>query len=104
MLRRLNRKGQSTLEYGLIIAVVVAALITMQSYIKRGLQGKVKASVDDIGEQFSPGSTSSTYRSTVTVSSRETTNAGATNSSSNQTQNTTRNESIDALGNEYWPK
>ena len=30
----LKRKGQSTLEYALIIAVVVAGLLLMQHYVK----------------------------------------------------------------------
>ncbi len=41
MLSRLrNRKAQSTLEYAILVAVVVAALITMRTYMKRGVQGK----------------------------------------------------------------
>jgi Flp pilus assembly pilin Flp len=52
-----KRKGQSTLEYAIIIAVVVAALVGMQVYMKRGLQGKIKEATDQIGEQFSPDHT-----------------------------------------------
>lgn len=36
-----NRKeGQSTVEYALIIGVIVAALVGMQTYVKRGLQAR----------------------------------------------------------------
>lgn len=38
MLRK--RKGQSTVEYALIIGVIVAALVGMQTYVKRGLQAR----------------------------------------------------------------
>ena len=31
-------------------------------YIKRGLQGRLKSSTDDIGDQFSPGNTNYTKR------------------------------------------
>jgi len=51
MLRR-NSKGQSTLEYTLIIAAVVAALVAMAGYVKRGVQGRVRTSSDQIGDQF----------------------------------------------------
>lgn len=38
MLRK--RKGQSTVEYALIIGVIVAALVGMQTFVKRGLQAR----------------------------------------------------------------
>ena len=54
----LNKKrGQSTLEYAMLIIIIIAALITIQVYIKRGVQGGIKKSADDIGDQFSPGNT-----------------------------------------------
>lgn len=45
-------KGQSTLEYALIIAVVVGALLAMQIYMKRGMEGRMRKAADDIGQQF----------------------------------------------------
>jgi len=50
----LNRKGQSTLEYALIIAVIAAGLLLMQHYVKRGYSGRLKAASDDMGDQFDP--------------------------------------------------
>ncbi len=52
------RHAQSTLEYALLIAVVVGGLLTMQNYLKRSVQGKLQATGDEIGEQYSPGLTS----------------------------------------------
>ncbi|MCF7916268.1 MAG: hypothetical protein K9L61_00630 [Candidatus Omnitrophica bacterium] len=46
------RKAQSTLEYAALMAVVVGALVTMQVYFKRGVEGKVRSTSDDIGTQF----------------------------------------------------
>ena len=43
---KLMRKGQSTAEYAIVIALVIAAAVAMQIYIKRKLQGKVKDAVD----------------------------------------------------------
>ncbi|MCK9603366.1 MAG: hypothetical protein M0R66_03310 [Candidatus Omnitrophica bacterium] len=66
---RLNKKAQSTLEYALLIGVIVAGLIAMQLYLKRGYQGKLRESSDQIGEQYSPsyttGKTSITKESTT---------------------------------------
>ena len=45
------RKGQSFLEYSLIIAATVGVLIIMQHYMSRSLQGKLKESVDSLGGQ-----------------------------------------------------
>ncbi len=50
MLKRL--RGQSTLEYALIISVVVGALLAMQIYMKRGMEGRMRKASDDIGKQF----------------------------------------------------
>ena len=49
-----NRKGQSTVEYALIIAVVVAGLLLMQHYVKRGYAGGLKSASDEMGDQFDP--------------------------------------------------
>ncbi|MDO8579973.1 MAG: hypothetical protein Q7S13_00665 [Candidatus Omnitrophota bacterium] len=60
MLRLLNKrrkKGQSTLEYAILIIIILGALMSIQIYIKRGIQGRLKSATDDIGDQFSPGNT-----------------------------------------------
>jgi len=57
----MNKKGQGTLEYAILIAVVVGALLMMQHYMSRGVQGKLRDSADNIGEQYSAGHMKSTY-------------------------------------------
>lgn len=52
-----NKKAQSTLEYAVVIAVVVGALIAIQIYMKRGVQGKLRESADQVGEQFEASDT-----------------------------------------------
>jgi uncharacterized protein (UPF0333 family) len=54
-----NRKAQSTLEYVLLVAGVVAALIAMFGIISYSSMGKFKQSADAIGdgEQYQPGVT-----------------------------------------------
>ena len=43
-----GRQGQSTAEYAILIAVVIAAVVGMQVYVKRGLQGKEKDVADHL--------------------------------------------------------
>ncbi len=47
--RKLSRGfGQSTAEYAVLMALVAAAIIAMQVYFKRGLQGRIKDLADQI--------------------------------------------------------
>ncbi|MBN3038970.1 MAG: hypothetical protein JW869_06115 [Candidatus Omnitrophica bacterium] len=47
MWRRLyNRRAQSTGEYALVFAIILGAIVAMQTYVKRGVQGRVKAGTD----------------------------------------------------------
>jgi hypothetical protein len=52
-------RAQSSLEYTIAIACIVAALLAMQVYVKRGLQGRLRESADNIGSQFDPKHSSS---------------------------------------------
>ncbi len=65
-----NKKAQSTLEYAILIIIIIGALLAVQTYLKRGIQGKVKSSADDIGDQYSPDNTkavkiTSTHSNTI---------------------------------------
>lgn len=67
--------GQSTLETAVLIVVIVMALITMQVYMKRGIQGHLQSSADSLGEQYDPKGNAEftfkhqSYTTTVTNSS-----------------------------------
>lgn len=109
----LNKRGQSTLEYGVIIAVIVGALIIMQVYIKRGVQGRLRQATDDIGEAFSPGATTYTHTTNSTVNSTEYITptqwstgewVSDTQTLSNQIQNRVVNENISDFNAELWPQ
>ncbi len=41
-----NKKGQNTAEYAIVIGLVIAAAIAMQTYIKRGINAKMKDGTD----------------------------------------------------------
>jgi uncharacterized protein (UPF0333 family) len=69
-------KGQTTLEVVILIGFVVAALIAMGVYMKRGIQGRLRDSTDQIGEQYSAGNTTSTYVTKVDLSQTENVKSG----------------------------
>lgn len=103
MLTKLHaRNGQSTLEYAVLIGVIVAGLVGMQVYIKRGFQGKLKESADSMGSQFSPGETVSNYTTkSGTSSSESTTTAGSsTTLITSQTNNRTGQEQVSGFNAE----
>ena len=45
---KFHKKGQNTAEYAILIALVVAAAVAMQTYVKRSWQGGVKFAVDKV--------------------------------------------------------
>lgn len=47
----LNKKGQNTAEYAILIALIIGAAVAMQTYIKRGIQGRVHDEVMDMAAQ-----------------------------------------------------
>lgn len=60
-LKAMGRKGQSVMEMSILFVVIVFALISMQTYIKRAIQGAWKSGVDEIGDQYDPETTTSDY-------------------------------------------
>lgn len=46
MIRKLRKKAQTTAEYAILIGLVVAAVLAMQVYVKRGINAKVRDAVD----------------------------------------------------------
>ena len=60
-----DRRGQSTLEYAALIVIIVAALLGMAGYMKRGAMGKLRESTDSLGTQFTPLGTSTKFTTVV---------------------------------------
>ena len=108
MFRHLNkkRKGQSTVEYVVLIIVIIGALLSIQVYIKRGVQGRLKSAADDIGDQFSVGNTNVTRTTTVHGNTLETYTRGVQNSklSTAESTVTAMNSSIINTQQEFWGK
>ena len=53
-----NRRGQNVVEYSILIALVVGAAIAMQTYVKRGIQGRIQETVKYGGAAQDVGGTS----------------------------------------------
>jgi Flp pilus assembly pilin Flp len=102
----MRKKAQSTLEYAVIIAVAAAALIAMSVYMKRSVQGKLRANTDELsgGNAYSPQATTSisTTNRSVAESSHSYTEdeTNITESTASIEQATRRQESILPLASE----
>ena len=96
-----SRSGQSMAEYAIVLTVVIAAIVAMQLYVKRGLQGKVKDVTDNVGSglasqgisntnQYEPYYASSKYDVTQAQKSQEQYNTGGKVFRNTQQEETTR--------------
>jgi hypothetical protein len=59
---KLKHNGQSMVEFIVLAMIVIFALVAMNTYIKRGFQGRWKQSVDDFGDQYDPAKVNSVVR------------------------------------------
>ena len=101
-----RRQGQSTLEYAVLVIIIIGALLSIQAYIKRGVQGRLKQATDDVGDQFSVGNQN--YLRTVNSrsSTRDTFMNGQSTSSilGNEVVNVTSFSNIIKPCQEFWGK
>lgn len=97
MFRKLNKKGQNTAEYALLISLVVAAIIAMQTYAQRALQGRIRdasqylaSGTSDLGTsvQYEPYYLSTNY--TIDRNSTETLRQGTNESGKSDASNRIR--------------
>ena len=103
-LNKKRQKGQSTLEYAILIIIIIGALLSIQVYIKRGIQGRLKSATDDIGTQFSPGNTNVIKTMRTSSRSSETFLDGVTRSELLEEETTTdlMNSDVMNINQEYW--
>ncbi len=109
-MRLFLRSGQNLLEYGVFLALIIASLMIMQIYIKRGYQGRLKQEADQVGQQYAPKHTHSltnvtTRSSTVSYVGGETDDGkeippGVSVSFTNSTTTSERKEAVDAYATE----
>ena len=104
MLTYLNQKrGQSTLEYAVLVVIIIGALLSIQFYIKRGVQGRLKSAADDIGDQYSAGNTNVLKTTHTEGKTEETFKDGVSSSTirGNEITNTTERSVILNIEQEY---
>jgi len=99
-------KGQSTLEYAVLIIIVIGALLSIQVYIKRGVQGRLRSATDDIGDQYSSGNMNIRKVTTVRSNTTERFIYGKSTSTLNEDESTETlmNSYIINTQFEYWGK
>ncbi len=60
-MQTMSRKGQSTLEFAILIGVVVLCFVALSNYVKYAAAGRVKSSADSLSQTlFNPKAGSST--------------------------------------------
>ncbi len=102
-------KAQSTLEYALLIAVVIGSLLYMQNYLKRSMQGRLQRIGDQMGEQYSPGKTyrnvsSRTYIAKVQTDETRGTGSLKTDEATGGEQDRNEIRRLKDLKDEEWPQ
>ena len=99
-----KRKAQSTLEYAVLIIIVIGALLSIQTYIKRGVQGRLRQASDDIGDQYSAGNMNQTRVTVFHSRTNETYKKGVQNTKliGDEWTNVTYNIEIINMDFEFW--
>jgi len=97
----IKRKAQSTLEYALVIAAVIGALLAINAYMKKGVQGRLKESTDQIGRQFDAAGNYTSAWKTASTGETTTTEARAT-STGVTTSTVSGGETINKSETEKW--
>lgn len=102
-----GKKAQSTAEYVIVLGLIVAAVMAMQTYVKRGFQGKIKDAVDYVDpnaqstnaifstKQYEPYYLGSTFNTSRTSDEAEDISTGGeTNKITNEVTTRTGNQVI----------
>jgi hypothetical protein len=58
----LKKKAQSTIEYSMLIIIILGVFLAAGPYVKRGIQGRWKAAADDLGDQYDPRTSNTMIR------------------------------------------
>jgi hypothetical protein len=62
-----KRKAQSTMEYMMLLIILIGALLAVGGYFQRGIMGRWKASVDSLGDQYNALNTNADITQTASV-------------------------------------
>ena len=105
-LNQRRKKGQSALEYTVLMVIVIGALISLQVYIKRALGGRYKSAADDIGDIYSIGNMNYIHRRSTDSVTREKFSFGVRNTTLLNDEITLDETNAEVLNHEreYWGK
>ena len=93
-MRRINEQGQSTLEFAILIGVIVLCFVAMSNYVKYAASGRLKSSADSISQTlFNPATGTTALQSTRTTQDITNTD-GSTSSNTVGTDSTTRTDTL----------
>ena len=96
-----NHKGQTILEYTVLVIIILGVMVAMKDYVKRGIQGRWKSATDDFGDQYDPQAVNSNIMYATQVNSDSIVNIenGSYSSTSGQEQGqwTSRNDQSNAV-------
>jgi len=97
-----KRRGQSLLEYSILFAVILSAILIMQFFIKRGYQGRLKKDTDTVGQGnlYSPGHTTSIITTTTNSTSVGNTEDGIQSTAIEADSAMDKRETIDSFATE----
>lgn len=101
-----KKKAQSSLEYAILIIIVLGALLSIQVYIKRGIQGRLRTATDDIGEQYKVGGMNIHKTTRFFSKTNEQAEQGESTSRlvADETTNVTLTQNMDQITQDFWGK
>jgi hypothetical protein len=81
---RKHNKAQSTAEFAIVVSMVIGAIVVMQVYVKKSLQGRIKTETDTAlgAAQFNPNYTNT--QDTTGMGSNETVDQAGTKGDSSE--------------------
>ncbi|MFC1646541.1 hypothetical protein ACFL2Y_05140 [Candidatus Omnitrophota bacterium] len=90
-----TRSGVSIVEYSLLLVIAVLVFISMQAYLKRGVQGRLRRQIDAMAPQFSYEYGSTSERTIIQYKYNATVFEGDSDQNYNQSIRRTTNEAIE---------
>lgn len=88
------------MEYSILFAVILSAILIMQFYVKRGYQGRLKREADTVGQQYSPGHTTSSITTNTDSTSTTTVEDGIQSTEIGAGSTMNKRETVDSYATE----
>lgn len=93
-MRRANEKGQSTLEFAILIGVIVLCFVALSNYVKYAASGRLKSSADSISQTLFNPTTGNTQLLINRTTRDQTETDGSTTSDTIGADTTTRTDRL----------